>query len=608
MGEIIQLSEALLSQDGSTQESVYPVTVSQAVYDSNEKKYLDEVIKTMKAQQITFGGAIDVTNNNVCTQIYAELTTDDSKAFFICSDSSGSVSGGHAVCTTALAKVLHPSDSRGVAVNLGDVLLVSRLNGTYYFKLLPVNEAKKPSDASNVGTYGLMVPNDKEKLDKAVDDIDKTVFRTYQGEFNMNYCGWYGYYQYCTLGRPAGSVTGENYVLRVANGGNDGDYIVLEQTAYSCSDPTRVFRRIVKTKDRSHMDVDGNTVWGEWKQIGAEQAQSIVTPYFTVYDTSVYTDSQYLTANRTAFTELFALGSGDGLRDAIIQVQEADNKHYVFSNPMVSSDAASAACVINKYSGSGDSYIARLVTCKFNVSAGSCIVEDKEFDTDLFVLVTALPTSDIKDNKIYLVPGTETTTNNIYTEYMYVNNSWEIIGQIQAEVDLSAYAKTEDVNTQLATKADASDVTNLQTTVTYLDSLGKVYKLSNSETDNAALFTKLKTGDIVMDIPNSSIHIVTEKLSTTASLEGLYTGDGTTSGILGRTLMLTSAGTYTITDYSLDNATSETAGLMSADDKTKLDKLLVSDTVITILTQEEYDALETKDENTVYLIKGTDED
>lgn len=44
-------------------------------------------------------------------------------------------------------------------------------------------------------------------------------------------------------------------------------------------------------------------------------------------------------------------------------------------------------------------------------------------------------------------------------------------------------------------------------------------------------------------------------------------------------------------------ATQSKAGLMSAEDKTKLDNLVV-------LTQEEYNALEVKAENTIYFIKS----
>lgn len=222
---------------------------------------------------VRYVGTLDVTASTALSSMQAECGDDGDVAMWTCADAEGATSGGYAVCASDLATALHSGDSRGVAVNLGDLLIARNDGGTVTVKCLPLNDAKKPDDAGGVGTYGLMVPNDKEKLDKAVDDIDKTCFRCYSGEYNMNYCGWYGYWMYGVLGRPAGSSDGECYVLRVANGGTETDsggdtWIVLEQTAYSCADAGRVFRRIVKTKDRNAMDTDGNTTWGEWTLIG----------------------------------------------------------------------------------------------------------------------------------------------------------------------------------------------------------------------------------------------------------------------------------------------------------------------------------------------------
>ena len=52
---------------------------------------------------------------------------------------------------------------------------------------------------------------------------------------------------------------------------------------------------------------------------------------------------------------------------------------------------------------------------------------------------------------------------------------------------------------------------------------------------------------------------------------------------------------------SIPVATNKTNGLLSFKDKAKLDDLRNS---IQVLTQEEYNALETKSENTIYFIKG----
>jgi len=78
-------------------------------------------------------------------------------------------------------------------------------------------------------------------------------------------------------------------------------------------------------------------------------------------------------------------------------------------------------------------------------------------DLSLYKVVDELPTTGIDVNKIYLVKSTESGENNVYIEYMYVNSAWEKIGEFKSDIDLSAYAKTADVEEALAAKADASD-------------------------------------------------------------------------------------------------------------------------------------------------------
>lgn len=60
-----------------------------------------------------------------------------------------------------------------------------------------------------------------------------------------------------------------------------------------------------------------------------------------------------------------------------------------------------------------------------------------------FEVVTALPTTG-QSNKIYLVPLESATTQNNYAEYIYVNNTWEKIGET-GTIDLSDYLKKTDI-------------------------------------------------------------------------------------------------------------------------------------------------------------------
>lgn len=68
-----------------------------------------------------------------------------------------------------------------------------------------------------------------------------------------------------------------------------------------------------------------------------------------------------------------------------------------------------------------------------------------------FIVVAELPTANIDTNAIYLLPLSETESQeNNYAEYIYVNNAWELLGKIGVHVDLSNYyTKTESDNRYL---------------------------------------------------------------------------------------------------------------------------------------------------------------
>ena len=87
---------------------------------------------------------------------------------------------------------------------------------------------------------------------------------------------------------------------------------------------------------------------------------------------------------------------------------------------------------------------------------------DIQIDLTLYKVVSVLPTSSIDTTKIYLVKDSA-VDNNSYSEYMYVDGSWEKLGDFRSSVDLEPYAKTEYVNTKLATKVDKEDGKGLST-------------------------------------------------------------------------------------------------------------------------------------------------
>lgn len=94
------------------------------------------------------------------------------------------------------------------------------------------------------------------------------------------------------------------------------------------------------------------------------------------------------------------------------------------------------------------------------------VVDPNNLDTTLFQIVTALPTSGINKNKIYLmlIEGDDTEEQNLYAEYIYTGNTsaaydaskWEKLGEYKPEVDTSTYDNVvERVN-----NGDFSDVAN----------------------------------------------------------------------------------------------------------------------------------------------------
>lgn len=76
-----------------------------------------------------------------------------------------------------------------------------------------------------------------------------------------------------------------------------------------------------------------------------------------------------------------------------------------------------------------------------NTAIGTAIGNINSFD---MVVVQTLPTQDINTHTIYLVPKTG-ETNDIYDEYVYINNNWEMVGNTQ--IDLSNYVQKTDYAT-----------------------------------------------------------------------------------------------------------------------------------------------------------------
>lgn len=252
-------------------------------------------------------------------------------------------------------------------------------------------------------------------------------------------------------------------------------------------------------------------------------------------------------------------------------------------------------------------------------------------DVQLYEIVDSLPTQDVEPGKIYLVLSEISTESNKYTEYVYVNNEWEIMGSYTANVDLSGYlTKTDAASTyqpkgnyalkteipDVSTKADTSYVnTQIQTVNTEINKKANkadLHAVATSGNYND-LTNKLKAGNGVTITDDNTINtsvdlsVVTNSISELDSKieaeisratiaesnkvdkivgKGLSTNDYTTNeknklaGIASGAEVNVQSD-WNQTDINSDDyiknkpvaATIEKDGFMSASDKSKLNKI-----------------------------------
>ena len=61
-----------------------------------------------------------------------------------------------------------------------------------------------------------------------------------------------------------------------------------------------------------------------------------------------------------------------------------------------------------------------------------------------FLIVQSLPTENIDETAMYLVPSSSPQSQNTYDEYVYTNGNWESIGTANVKVDMTDYVKFTD--------------------------------------------------------------------------------------------------------------------------------------------------------------------
>lgn len=146
-------------------------------------------------------------------------------------------------------------------------------------------------------------------------------------------------------------------------------------------------------------------------------------------------------------------------------------------------------------------------------------------------VVNSLPTTDISTTTIYLLRNSETTGSDLFEEYIYVNNAWELLGA--QTIDLSNYVTTSDLNTALANYVTstslATTLLGYVTTATW-NTLGAV-ATSNSYNDlddkptiptvNNATLTIQKNGTTVQTFTANASSDVTANIAVPTATSDL---------------------------------------------------------------------------------------
>lgn len=146
-----------------------------------------------------------------------------------------------------------------------------------------------------------------------------------------------------------------------------------------------------------------------------------------------------LIGNKTTSDLGLDIEVGDGLK-RVGNVVSVDNGNYLYFDPL-----DDRKLNVNPTALGQNQALRYVLTGGTNPLASKTYVDNLMSGAVKRLVVQTLPTDNIDANTIYMILKSVPTTNNIYDEYMYINNAWELIGS--TEVDLTNYyTKTESDN------------------------------------------------------------------------------------------------------------------------------------------------------------------
>ena len=198
-------------------------------------------------------------------------------------------------------------------------------------------------------------------------------------------------------------------------------------------------------------------------------------------------------------------------------------------------------------------------------------------------VVSSLPSSG-EDGVMYLVLNEEGIERDVYNEYIWVNGSFEKIGNTSVEVDLSGYATVSFVNSSLADYALEDEVTsalNGKADAVHTHSVGDVSSLQSlldGKADEGHTHSLASSGSngFMSSADKSKLDGVASGANNTVVDASL--SSSSTNPVQNKVVKVELDGkadekhTHTLDDVTdLSVASSSSNGLMSSTDKVKLD-------------------------------------
>ena len=143
-------------------------------------------------------------------------------------------------------------------------------------------------------------------------------------------------------------------------------------------------------------------------------------------------------------------------------------------------------------------------------------------------VVEELPVSDIKTNTIYLVPKNDSENNNIYDEYLYIQENWELIGT--TEVDLSNYYNKDEVDAAIENIDIPENLSDLNADSTHRVVTDTEKATWNNKSDFSGDYTDLSNKPSIptrlRDLDDDSTHrLVTDTDKTNWNNKSSFSGD-----------------------------------------------------------------------------------